>query len=169
MEDGMSVNVLVVALLPAVACAQLSGTWRDPSPHRLQFVTLAEGVHLEPAGHFVFLTREADVIRELRTLLSPAAADLSGTWGIEAEFDDPSLSGGGFDCVFKQTGDRLTGSCQEIPLSGEVKGTNVAWRIKAGQTQDIITYTGAMNESGTFIKGRFSMTGKGGRFTASKQ
>ena len=44
-----------------------------------------------------------------------------------------------------------------------------AWRIKAGQTQDIITYTGAMNESGTFIKGRFSMTGKGGRFTASKQ
>jgi len=131
-------------------------------------IDLAAG-HDKPAGHFVFLTREADVIRELRTFLSQAAADLSGTWEIEAEFDDPTLSGGGFDCVFKQTGDRLTGSCQEIPLSGEVKGTNVAWRIKAGQTQDIITYTGGMNESGTFIKGRFSMTGKGGRFTASKQ
>jgi hypothetical protein len=63
----------------------------------------------------------------------------------------------------------LTGNCQEIPLTGEVKGTHVTWQIRAGQTQDIITYTGTMNESGTSINGRFSMAGKGGRFTASKQ
>jgi hypothetical protein len=97
------------------------------------------------------------------------APDLSGTWEIEANFDDPSLSGGGFDCVFKQEGDRLTGSCQEIPLTGEVKGTNVTWQIRAGQTQDTITYTGTISESGTSINGRFSMSGKGGRFTAAKR
>jgi hypothetical protein len=97
------------------------------------------------------------------------APDLSGTWEIEATFDDPSLSGGGFDCVFKQEGDRLTGSCQEIPLTGEVKGTNVTWQIRAGQTQDTITYTGTISESGTSINGRFSMPGKGGRFTAAKR
>jgi len=133
-----------------------------------RIVDLAEG-HDTSAGHFVFLTREADVIRELRAFLSPAAPNLSGRWEIDANFDDPSLSGGGFDCVFKQEGDRLTGSCQEIPLSGEVKGTHVSWQIRAGQTQDTITYTGTMNDSGTSINGRFSMPGKGGRFTASKQ
>jgi hypothetical protein len=98
-----------------------------------------------------------------------AAPNLSGRWEIDANFDDPSLSGGGFDCVFKQEGDRLTGSCQEIPLTGEVKGTNVTWQIRAGQTQDTITYTGTINESGTSINGRFSMPGKGGRFTAAKR
>jgi hypothetical protein len=97
------------------------------------------------------------------------SGNLSGRWEIDATFDDPSLSGGGFDCGFEQQGDRLTGSCQQIPLTGEVKGTDVTWRIKAGQTQDTITYTGTMNESGTSINGRFSMPGKGGRFTASKQ
>jgi hypothetical protein len=132
MEDVMFFNACLLAVLPLLAGAQLTGAWRDPSPHRL-------------------------------------APNLSGTWEIDANFDDPSLSGGGFDCVFKQEGDRLTGSCQQIQLTGEVKGTNVTWRIKAGRTADIITYTGTMNESGTRIDGRFSMAGKGGRFTASKQ
>jgi pimeloyl-ACP methyl ester carboxylesterase len=133
-----------------------------------RIVDLGEG-HDTSAGHFVFLTREADVVRELRAFLSPTAPNLSGTWEIDASFDDASLAGGGFDCEFKQEGDRLTGSCQEIPLTGEVKGTNVTWQMKAGQTQDTITYTGTRNESGTSINGRFSMAGKGGRFTASKQ
>jgi hypothetical protein len=132
MEAVMSFNALVLALLPTLACVQLTGAWRDSSPHRL-------------------------------------APNLSGTWEIDADFDDPSLSGGGFDCVFKQEGDRLTGSCQDIPLTGEVKEANVKWQIRAGQTEDVITYTGTVNESGTRINGRFSMAGKGGRFTASKQ
>ena len=133
-----------------------------------RIVDLAEGRDTS-AGHFVFLTREADVLRELRAFLSPVAVDLSGRWEIDADFDDASLSGGGFDCVFKQEGDRLTGSCQDIPLTGEVKEANVKWQIRAGQTQDVITYTGTVNEAGTRINGRFSMAGKGGRFTASKQ
>jgi len=154
----MNVHVSwVVALLP-FACAQTTGGWHDPSAHRVQLVTVEEGVRLEVIGRggsgrpIVFF-----------------AANLSGTWEIDANFDDPSLSGGGFDCAFKQEGDRLTGSCQDIPLAGEVKGTNVTWQIRAGQTQDTITYTGTVNESGTSINGRFSMPGKGGRFTASKR
>jgi hypothetical protein len=144
-----------VALFP-FACAQTTGGWHDPSPHRVQFVTVEEGVRVE-------------VIDRGGPPVVLLAANLSGMWEIEANFDDPSLAGGGFDCVFKQEGDRLTGSCQDIPLTGEVKGTNVTWQIKAGQTQDTITYTGTMNESGTSINGRFSMPGKGGRFTASKR
>ena len=134
-EEGwrmMSLKSLGLAFLTTLACAQPTGAWRDPVPHRL-------------------------------------APDLSGTWEIDANFDDANLSGGGFDCVFAQEGDRLTGSCQDIPLTGEVNGTNVRWQIKAGQTQDTITYTGSMNESGTSINGRFSMPGKGGRFTAAKR
>ena len=130
-----------VALFP-FACAQTTGGWRDPSPHRAH---------------------------ELRAFASPAAPNLSGRWEIDADFDDASLSGGGFDCVFKQEGDRLTGSCQDIPLTGEVKEASVKWQIRAGQTPDVITYMGIVNESGTRINGRFSLAGKGGRFTASKQ
>jgi len=154
----MNVHVLcVVALLP-FACAQTTGGWHDPSPHRVQLVTVEESVRLE--------------VLDWRASGRPIvllAANLSGTWEIEADFDDPNLSGGGFDCVFKQAGERLTGSCQEIPLTGEVKGTRVTWQIRAGQTQDTITYTGTMNESGSSISGRFSMPGKGGRFIASKR
>jgi hypothetical protein len=144
----MNVHVFcVVAWLP-FACAQTAGGWRDPSAHRVQLVRLKV---LDWGGSGLL------------------AANLSGTWEIDANFDDPSLSGGGFDCVFEQEGDRLTGSCQDIPLAGEVKEVNVKWQIRAGQTQDVITYTGTVNESGTSINGRFSMPGKGGRFTASKQ
>jgi hypothetical protein len=146
-----------VALLP-FACAQPSGAWRERSPHRVQFVTVEEGVRRE------VLDRGGSA----RPLVL-FAANLSGTWEIDADFDDASLSGGGFDCVFKQEGDRLTGSCQDIPLTGEVREANVKWQIRAGQTQDVITYTGTVNDSGTRINGRFSMAGKGGRFTASKQ
>jgi len=150
----MNVHVLCVVALFPFACAQTTGGWRDPSAHRVQLVTVKEGVRLE-----VLDWGGSGLL----------AANLSGTWEIDATFDDPSLSGGGFDCVFKQEGDRLTGSCQDIPLAGEVKEANVKWQIRAGQTQDVITYTGTVNESGTSINGRFSMPGKGGRFTASKQ
>ena len=153
----MNVHGLCFVALLQFACAQLSGAWRGPSPHRVQFVSVEEGVRREVLD------------RGSARPMVLFAANLSGTWQIDADFDDASLSGGGFDCVFKQAGDRLTGSCQEIPLTGEVKGTSVTWQIRAGQTQDTITYTGTMNESGTSIKGRFSMPGKGGRFIASKQ
>ena len=40
-----------------------------------------------------------------------AAADITGNWEVEATFDDSSVAGGGFDCVYKQQGEQLTGNC----------------------------------------------------------
>ena len=109
------------------------------------------------------------IVAALALVMAAAASDLSGKWEIEATFDDNTLSGGGFDCAFKQEGERLTGNCMGVSLAGEAKGTRVSWQIKAGQTQETITYTGAVNDTGTIINGRFSMADKGGRFTGSKQ
>jgi len=90
--------------------------------------------------------------------------DLTGKWEVEASFDDSSLSGGGFDCTFKQDGEQLTGTCSEgsAQLAGELKGQSVSWTMKE------VTYTGTVNETGTSIKGRFTIAGKGGSFTAMK-
>jgi hypothetical protein len=109
------------------------------------------------------------IVAALAIMVAAASPDLSGKWEIEATFDDPTVSGGGFDCAFKQEGERLTGNCMGTPLAGEVKGTHVSWQIKAGQTQETITYTGAVNDPGTIVNGRFSMADKGGRFTGTKQ
>jgi hypothetical protein len=100
----------------------------------------------------------------LTVVVLTATLDLTGKWEVEANFDDSSLSGGGFDCAFKQDGEQLTGTCSDgtAQLTGELKGQNVSWKMKA------VTYTGTVNETGTSIKGRFTIDGKGGSFTALK-
>ena len=108
----------------------------------------------------------------LALVLLVAAPDLTGTWEVESNFDDSSLSGGGFDCVLKQDGEQLTGNCSAgtAALTGEVKGQNVAWRLKgAGNASEAVTFTGTVDEAGTSMKGRFTIAGKSGRFTALKQ
>ena len=97
-----------------------------------------------------------------------AAPDISGDWGVEAEFDDSSLAGGGFDCAFKQDGERLTGTCSEATVTGEVKGQDVSWQMKAGGNPVTTSFRGTTNESRTFMSGRFTTTGAGGRFSASR-
>jgi hypothetical protein len=109
------------------------------------------------------------IVTALAFVVAAAASDLSGKWEIEATFDDNSLSGGGFDCAFKQEGERLSGNCMGVSLNGEVKGTRVSWQMKAGRTEDTISYTATLNDAGTGLSGRFSVAGKGGRFTGSKQ
>src|SRR5262245_17761601 len=47
----------------------------------------------------------------LAMVMVVAAAAISGTWEVEAYFDDDSLEAGGFDCVFKQDAERLNGTC----------------------------------------------------------
>jgi hypothetical protein len=100
----------------------------------------------------------------LTVVVLAAALDLTGKWEVEANFDDSSLSGGGFDCAVKQDGERLMGTCSDgtAQLTGELKGQNVSWKMKE------VTYTGSVNETGTSIKGRFTIAGKGGSFTALK-
>jgi len=103
--------------------------------------------------------------------LAATTANVTGTWEIEATFDDSSVSGGGFDCAFKQDGERLTGSCSggTAPLTGEVQAQNITWQLKAGVTQEAVTFTGVVDEAGASMKGRFTIGGTGGRFTALKQ
>jgi hypothetical protein len=100
-----------------------------------------------------------------------AVADITGTWEVEATFDDSSISGGGFDCSFKQDGERLTGTCAggTAPLTGEVSGQNVTWRIGAGNPSATTTFTGVVDEGGISMMGRFTTDGKGGRFAGVKQ
>ena len=94
------------------------------------------------------------------------AADLSGTWDVDVTFDDPAVEGGDIDCVIKQDGEHLKGTCSggTASLIGEVHKQSVRWRIGgAGHT-----FNGTLDETGTRIKGRFTAAGKDGSFTALK-
>ena len=100
----------------------------------------------------------------LTVVVLAAPLNLTGAWDVEANFDDSSIAGGGFDCAFKQDGEQLTGTCSDgsAQLTGELKGQTVSWKMLAA------TYTGTVNETGTSIEGRFMVDGKGGSFSASK-
>ena len=109
------------------------------------------------------------LLPSLAIVVLSAAADITGNWEVEVIFDDSTLAGGGIDCTFKQDGERLSGNCVGITLTGEVKGQNVSWRIQEKGDPEARTFTGTLNEAGTTMTGRFTMTDKGGRFTASRQ
>jgi hypothetical protein len=112
------------------------------------------------------MTKVAAMLVALTLVL--VAADVSGTWEIDANFDDASVSGGGFDCSFTQDGERLTGDCMGNALTGEVRGQQVSWRMPAGKTPDTVSVTATVNEDGRTMKGRFSVGGKGGRIDGRK-
>src|SRR5437016_11341008 len=90
----------------------------------------------------------------LTIVVLAAALDLTGKWTLEANFDDSSTPGGGFDCAFKQDGAQLTGTCADgaVQVTGELKGHDVSWKMKAGGTQETITYTGTVDDAGTSMK-----------------
>ena len=98
-----------------------------------------------------------------------AATDMTGRWAVAASFDDAGLQGGEFDCTFKQDGERLTGDCAGRALTGEVKGQDARWQLQVGKPPQTTTYTGTVDESGTTIRGTFTLADKSGHFTASKQ
>ena len=98
-----------------------------------------------------------------------ATADITGTWALDASFDDNSVAGGEFDCAFKQEGEQLTGNCSGRALTGEVKRQIVRWQLQVGNPPQTTTYSGTVDEAGTHINGTFTLAGKGGHFTASKQ
>jgi hypothetical protein len=110
----------------------------------------------------------------LTLVVVSAASDITGTWEVDASFDDSSLQAGGFDCVFKQDGERLTGKCSggTAEVAGEVKGQNVSWRLaRAGTSPETptLTFTGTLDQAATSMNGRFTIGDKGGSFTAVKQ
>ena len=109
------------------------------------------------------------VFAGLALVVVVAASDLSGSWVVDFAFDDASLRGGGIDCTFKQNAEQVTGDCGAGAVTGEVKGQNITWRLRAGNPRVMTTFIGTVDEAGRSMKGRFITAGKGGTFTASKQ
>jgi len=107
----------------------------------------------------------------LAAVVLVAAANVTGTWELEGSFDDAKLAGagGGFDCVLKQDGERVTGKCSggTATMTGEVKGQTVILRLPEGNPPT--TFTGTLDKAGTRLQGRFVVGDKRGRFTAVKQ
>jgi protein-S-isoprenylcysteine O-methyltransferase Ste14 len=100
-----------------------------------------------------------------------AATDVSGKWEVEANFDDPNIGAGGFDCVLNQEGERLTGMCSDgtASLDGEIDGQTITWRVSNKEQPPVTsTFIGTLNRSGTAIEGRFSSGTRGGTFAAAK-
>src|SRR5713101_1574052 len=86
-----------------------------------------------------------------------AASDVTGNWEVEANFDDGNLAGGGFDCAFKQDGERFTGKCSggTADVIGEVKGQKVTWAAGKSPETPTLTFTGTLDQTATSMNGRF--------------
>ena len=100
-----------------------------------------------------------------------AAPEISGTWEVEANFDDPSVGAAGFECVIRQDAERLTGTCSEgtASLAGEIDGQMITWRVTpVAEPSLVTTFTGTLNRSAAAIEGRFSSGANGGTFTAAR-
>ena len=83
MNCGILPRLLILIFITGVAAwAQSSSGWHDPSPHKVQFVTVEESVRLEVlnwggvrivelpgANRYLFPSNAVDVIREVRVLL----------------------------------------------------------------------------------------------------
>jgi hypothetical protein len=98
-----------------------------------------------------------------------SAADVSGTWSAAVTLDAGS---GTATFVFKQDGDKLTGTYTgavgSADVTGTVKGSDVQWSFSSDQA-GMITYKGTLGADGK-ITGtvQYGQLG-GGTFTAEKQ
>jgi len=100
----------------------------------------------------------------------PVQADISARWELHADFDDRGIPGASADCTFKQENERLSGSCEDASLIGEVKGETVTWRLTLARTHDTMVFSGRLDDDDTVIVGRFSYAGKGdGSFLAVRR
>jgi hypothetical protein len=126
-----------------------------------------------------FRRTAAGVALALALGASVAAADISGSWGLEFQRDGrPELYQG--ECSLKQEGDRLSGSCLSgfeniVPVVGSVKDATVTFRYTAGiDSGSTLTFSGQLDERETSIKGKWRFVDPqgnegGGTFTATKR
>jgi hypothetical protein len=110
----------------------------------------------------------ACILGVLRSLIVAAAPPISGVWWLHMDFDDHNIPGGDGECTFKQDHDRLAGTCIGATLTGEVKGHSASWEMRTDSSQDVITFTGTVNDEATLITGTFSRGGMKGQFLAVK-
>jgi hypothetical protein len=100
------------------------------------------------------------------------AADVSGEWNVRASFDSASVAKGMQEradlvCTFEQRNDTLKGTCQPpngpegVPVAGTVQGSQVEWHfdiaIEPNGKKQTVTYTSTLNDTGTSMKGTFSI------------
>ena len=115
------------------------------------------------------MRRFAAPVMGIALIVIAATADMTGTWALDASFDDPGLGGGEANCTFKQSGEQLTGNCSGTALTGAVTGQHVRWQLQVGRPPQTTIYTGTVDDAGTKIEGTFTLAGKAGHFTALKQ
>jgi hypothetical protein len=106
----------------------------------------------------------------LALLVVPVRADITAGWELHADFDDRRIPGALANCTFRQDGERLSGTCEDAALIGEIKGETVTWRLTPAGTHDNMIFTGMLDDDDTVIVGRFSYAGKGnGSFLAVRR
>ena len=98
-----------------------------------------------------------------------AGADFSGTWSADVKLDAGS---GTATFVFKQTGDKLTGTYTGVVgtanVAGSVKGSDVEWSFDSEQAGKI-SYKGTLDATGKIVGTvEYGQLGSG-KFTAQKQ
>jgi hypothetical protein len=99
---------------------------------------------------------------------SAFAADVTGTWNATVDLGG---QGGSPTFVFKQDGEKITGTYQgafgEAPLTGTVKGDKISFDFTAQDAK--IHYEGTVNAAGTEMKGTCDYGGQAsGTFKATK-
>src|SRR3954468_17745005 len=80
------------------------------------------------ANPMLFAKRQIMTASAVVLLSVSVRADLSARWELHADFDDRSIPGAIGNCVFKQEGQHLSGTCEDAALSGEVSGETVTFR-----------------------------------------
>src|SRR3982751_6218473 len=111
----------------------------------------------------MLLTRRSIVAAIAMTLIgAPAHADMSARWELHADFDDRRIPGALGDCVFQQNRQRLSGTCEDATLTGEIHGEMVSWQLTPAGTRDVMTFTGMLDDDDTVVVGRFIYPRKGG-------
>jgi len=113
-------------------------------------------------GVRLFTKRRIAIGGAVAVLAASAYADISARWELHADFDDRRIPGAIADCVFKQEGQRFSGTCEDATLTGEVKGETVTWQLTPARTRDRMIFTGMLDDDDTVIVGRFVYAGKGG-------
>jgi hypothetical protein len=97
-------------------------------------------------------------------------ADITARWELHADFDDRRIPGALADCAFRQDGERLSGTCEDATLVGDIIGEAVTWRLTPAGTHDDMVFTGMLDDDDTVIVGRFIYAGKGnGSFLAVRR
>lgn len=106
----------------------------------------------------------------LALLAVPLRADITARWELHANFDDRRIPGAFANCTLRQDGERLSGTCEDATLIGEVTRETVTWRLTPARTHDTMIFTGMLDDDDTVIVGRFSYARKGsGSFLAVRR